>query len=84
MKSLAAAQLPDLDPVPHQGGQPLPAELAPGPALQGLRPGVHIVKPAESLFNASPDQNVISWATASVPLIYSLMVEVEPALPWKV
>ena len=83
-KALAAAQLPDLDPVPHQGRQPLPAELAPGPALQGLRPGVHIVKPAEGLFNASPDQNVISWATASVPLIYSLMVEVEPALPWKV
>ena len=83
-KALAAAQLPHLDPVSHQGGQPLPAKPSPGPALKRLRSGVDIVEPAEGLFNASFDQNVISWLTASVPLIYSLIVEVDPWLPRKV
>ena len=52
-KTFAAAQLPNLHPVPYQGAGALPAELAASPALQDLPAYIYIVEPTQSLFNAS-------------------------------
>ena len=57
-EALAASQITDLYPVPHQRTDALPAEFSSGPALQQPLRCADVVEAAEVLFNAASAQKL--------------------------